>query len=99
MLLGATAAKALLGSAFSVTKKRAVPIESEWAPTVFATVHPSAVLRAPKEKRSDIGMNLASICNAVPIAGPGRFAKFSPSHAILLLATCHVTNVGPRTTS
>jgi len=50
--LGATAARAMLGSTFSVTRKRAVPIESEWAPLVFATVHPSAVLRAPSEKRA-----------------------------------------------
>ena len=50
--LGATAAKALLGSSFSVTKKRGVAIESEWAPLVFATVHPSAVLRAPSAKRA-----------------------------------------------
>ncbi len=50
--LGATAAKSLLGRAFSVTKKRGVAIESHWAPAVFATVHPSAVLRAPREQRS-----------------------------------------------
>jgi uracil-DNA glycosylase len=50
--LGATAAKALLGNSFSVTKRRAVAIESEWAPFVFATVHPSAVLRAPKARRA-----------------------------------------------
>jgi len=49
--LGATAAKALLGRTFSVMKKRGVPVESEWAPVVFATVHPSAVLRAPSEER------------------------------------------------
>ena len=50
--LGATAAKSLLGSTFSVTKNRGVAIESEWAPLVFATVHPSAVLRAPSERRA-----------------------------------------------
>jgi DNA polymerase len=50
--LGATAATALLGRTFSVTKKRGVAIESEWAPFVFATVHPSAVLRAPSERRA-----------------------------------------------
>jgi uracil-DNA glycosylase len=50
--LGATAAKTLLGSTFSVTKKRGVAIESELAPLVFATVHPSAVLRAPTERRA-----------------------------------------------
>jgi DNA polymerase len=49
--LGATAAKALLGRTFSVLKQRGVAIESEWAPAVFATVHPSAVLRAPREER------------------------------------------------
>lgn len=50
--LGATAAKVLLGRTFSVMKQRGTPIASEWAPAVFATVHPSAVLRAPRDKRA-----------------------------------------------
>jgi len=50
--LGATAAKALLGRDFSVMKKRGLPIASTWAPAVIATVHPSAVLRAPPDQRS-----------------------------------------------
>jgi uracil-DNA glycosylase len=49
--LGATAAKALLGRTFSVMKSRGRPIESRWAPVVIATVHPSAVLRAPRQDR------------------------------------------------
>ena len=49
--LGATAAKALLGRTFSVMKRRGTRIESELAPAVFATVHPSAVLRAPADQR------------------------------------------------
>jgi uracil-DNA glycosylase family protein len=49
--LGATAAKALLGRTFSVMKSRGTAIESELAPAVFATVHPSAVLRAPPDQR------------------------------------------------
>jgi uracil-DNA glycosylase family protein len=49
--LGATAAKALLGKTFSVMKSRGKPIKSEWAPIVVATVHPSAVLRAPGDRR------------------------------------------------
>jgi uracil-DNA glycosylase family protein len=49
--LGATAAKALLGRTFSVMKSRGIPIESELAPAVFATVHPSSVLRAPPDQR------------------------------------------------
>jgi uracil-DNA glycosylase family protein len=50
--LGATAAKALLGRTFSVMKQRGTPIESDLAPAVFATVHPSAVLRAPPDQRA-----------------------------------------------
>jgi DNA polymerase len=49
--LGATAAKALLGRTFSVMKGRGVAVTSDWAPAVFATVHPSAVLRAPRADR------------------------------------------------
>jgi DNA polymerase len=48
--LGATAAQALLGRDFRVTKQRGQPIPSEWAPVVMATVHPSSILRAPKEE-------------------------------------------------
>jgi uracil-DNA glycosylase len=44
--LGATAAQALLGKQFRVTKQRGQPVESELAPIVIATVHPSAILRA-----------------------------------------------------
>src|SRR5918992_4961396 len=45
--LGATASQALLGKQFRVTKDRGKPIASPLAQAVFATVHPSAVLRAP----------------------------------------------------
>ena len=48
--LGATAAQSLLGKQFRVTKQRGIPIESELAPTVLATVHPSSILRAPDEE-------------------------------------------------
>ncbi|MFN2520517.1 MAG: UdgX family uracil-DNA binding protein [Candidatus Limnocylindria bacterium] len=47
--LGATAAQALLGPAFRVTKQRGVWIDSPIAPQVLATIHPSAILRAPDE--------------------------------------------------
>ena len=50
--LGETAAKALLGRTFSVMKSRGIPTKSEWAHAVFATVHPSAVLRAPSDQRA-----------------------------------------------
>lgn len=51
--LGATAAQALFGSAFRVTKKRGVPLEHRWAPQVFATIHPSAILRAQDKQARD----------------------------------------------
>jgi uracil-DNA glycosylase len=47
--LGATAAQALLGRQFRVTKQRGVPVESDLAPHVIATVHPSSILRQDSE--------------------------------------------------
>jgi DNA polymerase len=44
--LGATAAQALLGRKFRVSKDRGKWIESPLAPYVTATVHPSSILRA-----------------------------------------------------
>ena len=48
--LGATAAQALLGSAFKVTSQRGVLVASPLAPRVLATVHPSSILRAPDDE-------------------------------------------------
>ncbi len=45
--LGATAAQALLGRQFRVTRDRGKFVESPLAPYVMATVHPSSILRAP----------------------------------------------------
>jgi uracil-DNA glycosylase len=45
VLLGATAAKALMGSSFRLTRHRGELLDSELAPIVTATVHPSAILR------------------------------------------------------
>jgi uracil-DNA glycosylase len=45
VLLGATAAKALLGSSFRLTKHRGELLDCELAPVVTATIHPSAILR------------------------------------------------------
>src|SRR5215216_1403988 len=49
VLLGATAAKALLGSSFRLTRHRGELLESELAPIVTATIHPSAILRGPDD--------------------------------------------------
>jgi uracil-DNA glycosylase family 4 len=44
--LGATAAQALLGRTFSVTRQRGELLESKFAGRVMATVHPSSVIAA-----------------------------------------------------
>ena len=49
VLLGAIAAKALLGSSFKVTQHRGELLDSDLAPIVSATVHPSSILRQPDE--------------------------------------------------
>jgi uracil-DNA glycosylase family protein len=48
--LGATAAQALLGAPFKVTKHRGAFVASPLAPRVLATVHPSSILRAPDDE-------------------------------------------------
>jgi uracil-DNA glycosylase family protein len=48
--MGATAAQDLFGRSFRVTKERGKPIDSDLAPLVTATIHPSAILRAPDEE-------------------------------------------------
>jgi DNA polymerase len=50
VLLGATAGKAILGSGFRVTRDRGKPVDSDLAPLVTATIHPSAILRAPDDE-------------------------------------------------
>ena len=48
--LGATAARALFGKAFRVTRDRGRLVPSKLAPHALATIHPSALLRAPDEE-------------------------------------------------
>jgi uracil-DNA glycosylase len=70
VLLGATAAKAILGSSFRVTKQRGEMLESDLAPIVSATIHPSAILRAPDEEtrqseRRSFTADLANVARAL----------------------------------
>jgi len=51
--LGATAAKALLGSSFRVSRERGRLLDSELAPIVSATIHPSAILRTRGDEDRD----------------------------------------------
>jgi DNA polymerase len=70
--LGATAAQALLGPKFKVTEQRGKTVRSEWAGTVIATVHPSAVLRAPadvrEQARRDFFADLRRVARALRAA-------------------------------
>ena len=56
VLMGATAAQALLGRQFRVTKDRGRPVDSDLAPYVLATVHPSSILRQRTEEERDAAM-------------------------------------------
>jgi len=47
--LGSTAAQAVIGPKFRVSIQRAQFVESDLAPFVTATVHPSSILRAPSD--------------------------------------------------
>ena len=47
--LGATAAQALLGASFRLTQHRGEVLSAPHAARIVATVHPSAILRAPDE--------------------------------------------------
>jgi uracil-DNA glycosylase len=49
LALGATAAQALFGKEFRVTRDRGRFVQSHFAPYALATVHPSALLREPDE--------------------------------------------------
>src|SRR5438552_7804174 len=54
--LGATAAQALLGKTFRVTRQRGKIFASALAPRVTATVHPSSILRAPDDETRRVEM-------------------------------------------
>jgi uracil-DNA glycosylase len=71
--LGSTAAQSLLGRGFRVTKQRGVPVESDLARHVVATVHPSSILRAPDEEArrqayADFVSDLRAVAELLPAA-------------------------------
>jgi uracil-DNA glycosylase len=70
VLLGATAAKALMGSSFRLTRHRGELLESELAPIVTATIHPSAILRqrddaSRSEEREAFAEDLRMVAKAL----------------------------------
>ena len=73
--LGATAAQALLGKEFRVTRDRGKPMRSQLAEAIMATVHPSAILRAPSDTREEARQEL--------IADLKRVAEYLRHPAVL----------------
>jgi uracil-DNA glycosylase len=73
--LGSTAAQALMGKSFRVTEDRGKVLESEWGPLI-ATVHPSAVLRAPsdlrEQARRDFFRDIAEVARHLGSSAAGR---------------------------
>lgn len=60
--LGATAAQALMGPAFRVTRDRGKAFEVPWAGIFFATVHPSSILRGPpSEREANLALMVADL--------------------------------------
>ena len=75
--LGATAAQSMLGRDFSVSRQRGQWFQSELAPNVMATVHPSSILRAPDHasrelRRKDFVRDLIGIAELLKVARVSR---------------------------
>lgn len=75
--LGASAAQAILGKDFRVTRDRGKPIPSPIAPTVIATVHPSSILRAQDDdsRREQMRAFIADLKEVARIAKSGKPQK------------------------
>jgi DNA polymerase len=67
LCLGATAAQALLGRAFKVTKQRGELFPQPAGHVITATVHPSSILRAPDPARREAEM--AAFTNDLRLVG------------------------------
>lgn len=82
--LGATAAQALLGRNIRITESRGRAIPSPLAPYAIATLHPSAVLRAPDDAARAVAMQRL-VDDLTTVA---RLVAADPKRE-------HATNVGP----
>src|SRR5256885_2778602 len=74
VLLGATAAQAILGKSFKVTQQRGELLASDLAPQVMATVHPSSLLRAPDDetRRRETRRFVEDLARIAPLLADGR---------------------------
>jgi uracil-DNA glycosylase family protein len=90
VLLGATAAQALLGSSFRVSRQRGEFLDSDLAPRVLATVHPSSILRAPDEEAralahkgfvADLAVVAEELATTAGGSAPGKPPETGPTEA------------------
>jgi DNA polymerase len=75
--LGATAAQALLGRTFRVSRQRGELVPSGLAPAVMATVHPSSILRAPDDeaRREEMRRFVADLKKVTQVLSPTRGSR------------------------
>jgi uracil-DNA glycosylase family protein len=77
--LGATAGRALLGPDFRVSVMRGRFMDSPHAPFVFATIHPSALLRLRDEKEKEAAFEqLVSDLSLIKQASKGKPSRGGP---------------------
>jgi DNA polymerase len=76
VLLGATAAQAILGPKFRVTQHRGELMPSPLAPFVMATVHPSSILRAPDDasRHAEMGQFVKDLKHVASVLHSERLA-------------------------
>jgi DNA polymerase len=77
VLLGATAAQALLGPSFRVTRERGRSVRSNLAPHVMATVHPSSLLRIEDdaERKEAIRVFVRELRQVAAVLGDGSSSE------------------------
>jgi len=80
--LGATAAQSIIGKSFRVSRERGTFLPSTLGPTVMATIHPSAILRAPDDvsrahARAELVADLTKVAHA--LAGSRSSAPAAPA--------------------
>jgi uracil-DNA glycosylase len=77
ILLGATAAQALLGASFRVTRERGNFVRSNLAPYVMATVHPSSLLRIEDdaERKDAIRQFVRELRKVAAVLGDGSASE------------------------
>src|SRR4051812_14960481 len=80
VLLGATAGKALLGPKFKLGESRGRPLDSDLAPLVTATAHPSSILRqrddeARHAERRAFTDDLKRVADRLASSGPSSASR------------------------